>query len=230
MDSRRDPEDEAIRDLSKASEDPVNNRVQARHQLKGFLLRHDIRYTGKTSWSIAYFRWLTTLHFDAGAAQTAFTEYWQAVKSADERIERLTKALQASITGWRFEPVVDALQALRGVAAITAIGLVAEIGDPARFAHPRKPMQTQSATDEFFQFAISATRCRCCQKQFRNRCVRAGPLTLKTSSPFLLAEPRCCASVAAVRSPSIEIFAFRQLGSGREDAAFISPRPGRAHS
>ena len=90
-----DPGDEAIRDLSRAREDAVNSRVQARHQLKGFLLRHDIRYTGKTSWSIAYYRWLSTLNFSAGATQTAFTEYWQAVKSADERVERLTKALEA---------------------------------------------------------------------------------------------------------------------------------------
>ncbi len=135
-----DPHDEAIRDLSRAREDAVNSRVQARHQLKGFLLRHDVRYGGKTSWCAAYYRWLATLNFGAGAAQTAFTEYWLAVKSADDRVERLTKALQASITGWRFEPVVQALQALRGVAAVTAIGLVAEIGDLARFAHPRKLM------------------------------------------------------------------------------------------
>ena len=135
-----DPEDEAIRDLSRAREDAVNSRVQARHQLKGFLLRHDVRYTGKTSWCGAYYRWLGTLNFGAGAAQTAFTEYWQAVTAADDRVERLTKALEGSITGWRFEPVVGALQALRGVAAITAIGLVAEIGDLGRFAHPRKLM------------------------------------------------------------------------------------------
>ena len=135
-----DPDDEAIRDLSRAREDAVNSRTQARHQLKGFLLRHDVRYAGKTAWCGAYHRWLATLNFGAGAAQTAFTEYWQAVKSADDRVDRLTKALQSSITGWRFEPVVGALQALRGVAAITAIGLIAEIGDLGRFAHPRKLM------------------------------------------------------------------------------------------
>ena len=135
-----DLEDEAIRDLSRAREDAVNSRVQARHQLKAFLLRHDVRYTGKTSWSGAYYRWLATLSFGAGAAQTAFTEYWMAVKSADERVERLSTALQGSITGWRWEPVANALQALRGVAAITAIGLAAEIGDLGRFAHPRKLM------------------------------------------------------------------------------------------
>ena len=68
-----DPDDEAIRDLSRARKDAVNSRVQARHQLKGFLLRHDVRYGGKTSCG-AYYRWLATLNFGAGAAQTAFTD------------------------------------------------------------------------------------------------------------------------------------------------------------
>lgn len=135
-----DPADEAIRDLARAREDAVNSRRQMRQQLKGFLLRHDRRYGGKTSWCGAHDHWLARQSFDAAATQTAFTEYWQAVKSADERVERLTKALQSSITGWRFESVVNALQALRGVAAITAIGLVAEIGDLNRFEHPRKLM------------------------------------------------------------------------------------------
>lgn len=135
-----DPADEAIRDLSRAREDAVNNRTQMRQQLKGFLLRHDRRYGGKTSWCGAHDDWLARQSFEAAAAQTAFTEYWQAVKAADERVARLTKALQDSITGWRFESAVDALQALRGVAAVTAIGLVAEIGDLTRFEHPRKLM------------------------------------------------------------------------------------------
>ena len=135
-----DPADEAIRDLARAREDAVNSRRQARQQLKGFLLRHDRRYGGKTCWCAAHDHWLARQGFEAAAAQTAFTEYWQAVKSADERVERLTKALQGSIAGWRFESVVSALQALRGVAAVTAIGLVAEIGDLSRFEHPRKLM------------------------------------------------------------------------------------------
>jgi transposase len=135
-----DPADEAIRDLARAREDAVNSRTQARHQLKGFLLRHGVRYGGKSSWSKVYYRWLAALSFDVQAAQTAFTEYWLAVQSADERVHRLTQALQASIAGWRFEPVVAALQALRGVDVITAIGLVAEIGDLSRFDHPRKLM------------------------------------------------------------------------------------------
>jgi transposase len=135
-----DPADEAIRDLARAREDAVNARTQARHQLKGFLLRHEVRYAGKTSWSKTYYRWLATLNFGLAGAQTAFTEYWQAVTAADERVARLTTASANSIEGWRFEPVVRALQALRGIDQISAIGLVAEIGDIGRFAHPRQLM------------------------------------------------------------------------------------------
>jgi transposase len=132
--------DEAIRDVSRAREDAVNARTQARHQLKGFLLRHGMRYPGKTSWTKTYYRWLATLNFGESGAQTAFTEYGLAVTAADDRVARLTEALARSIVGWRFESVVAALQALRGIDQISAIGLVAEIGDIGRFAHPRQLM------------------------------------------------------------------------------------------
>jgi transposase len=135
-----DPSDEAMRDLARAREDAVNARTQARHQLKSFLLRRAVRYPHRTSWSKTFYRWLATLSFAGSGAQTAFTEYWQAVTAADERVARLTAALKESIAGWRFQPVVEALQALRGIDAISAIGLVAEIGDIARFSHPRQLM------------------------------------------------------------------------------------------
>lgn len=135
-----DASDEAIRDLARAREDAVQCRARARQQLKGFLLRHDVRYPGKTSWSKSFYVWLGTLNFGYGPAQTAFTEYWLAVEASDQRLDRMNQALPASIVGWRFEPVVASLLALRGVDAVSAIGLVAEIGDLSRFDHPRKLM------------------------------------------------------------------------------------------
>jgi len=135
-----DPEDEAIRDLSRARDDAVSARTQARHQLRSFLLRHDLRYPGRAAWTPAFHRWLATLNFGQGGAQTSFTEYQLAVQAADQRVARLTQSLIGSIGRWRFEPVVQALQALRGLAAVSAIGLVAELGDLSRFEHPRKLM------------------------------------------------------------------------------------------
>ena len=159
-----DPADEAIRDLARAREDAVNSRTKVRQQLKAFLLRHGVRYAGKTSWTKAFYRWLAALNFGAGASQTAFTEYWLAVQAADERVQRLTQALQASVSGWRFEPVVAALQALRGIDVVSAIGLMAEIGDLTRFDHPRKLMgylglvpSEQSSGDRVSRGSITKT-------------------------------------------------------------------------
>jgi transposase len=135
-----DPADEAIRDVARAREDAVKARMQARQQLKAFLLRHDLRYPQRTSWTKTFYRWLASLSFKSAGAQTAFTEYWQAVTAADERVERLSDALLGSIAGWRFESVVKALLVLRGIDQITAIGLMAELGDLGRFAHPRQLM------------------------------------------------------------------------------------------
>lgn len=135
-----DARDEAIRDLARAREDAVNARTRARQQLKALLLRHGIRHGGKTAWSKAYYRWLGELNLGEPSSQMAFTEYFLAVQACDQRLERLTRAPTASVAGWRFEPVVQALQALRGIAVVSSIGLVAEIGEFARFDHPRKMM------------------------------------------------------------------------------------------
>ena len=48
-------------------------------------------------------------------------------RSQTERLRALTK-------GWRLEPLVQALQALRGVEFVTAVTLAAEVGDFRRFA------------------------------------------------------------------------------------------------
>jgi len=41
---------------------------------------------------------------------------------------------------WNLRPVVDALQAMRGIALINAVVLVTEVGDFARFSNPRQLM------------------------------------------------------------------------------------------
>ena len=52
-------EDEAIRDLSRAREDTIGALKAAKFRLKAFLLRHDIRYTGRATWGPAHRRWLS---------------------------------------------------------------------------------------------------------------------------------------------------------------------------
>jgi transposase len=74
------------------------------------------------------------------AQQITLQEYIHAVKERTDRVERLTKQILALLPQWRMEPVVKALQALRGVAPIVAATVAAEIGDLSRFKNPRQLM------------------------------------------------------------------------------------------
>ena len=63
-----------------------------------------------------------------------------AVELATHRVERITRAIKGSAQGWRFAPVVWALQALRGVQFVHAVTLISELGDLSRFTEPRQLM------------------------------------------------------------------------------------------
>jgi transposase len=113
---------------------------QARQRLAALLLRNDIRYVGKTVWTPAHRRWIAELKLPHPAQQIAFEEYVQAVDEASARVERLTQAIRAELSHWRWHPVVEALEAFRGIQAIHAVRIVAELGDLSRFATARQLM------------------------------------------------------------------------------------------
>jgi transposase len=133
-------DDEAIRDLSRAREDTLRDLKAAKWRLKAFLLRHDIRYTGRANWSPAHLRWLSAVVCPTPAQQIVFQEYVQTVTEQTERLGRLEYELHEQVQTWRFHPVVEALQALRGVQFIVAVTTVAELGDLTRFDNPRQLM------------------------------------------------------------------------------------------
>lgn len=135
-----DETDEAVRDLVRAREDAVAMQRQARQRLVALLLRNDIRYSRKTTWTAAHRRWIAELKLPHAAQHIAFEEYVQAVEEAGTRIERIETAIRDELSRWRWAPVVEALQAFRGIRAIHAVRLVAELGDLTRFASARHLM------------------------------------------------------------------------------------------
>ena len=134
-------EDEAIRDLTRAREETLSDLKDAKFRLKAFLLRHDIRYTGRANWSPAHLRWLSEVVCPTPAQQIVFQEYVRAVNEHTERLQRLEQELQEHVQAWRLHPVVEALQALRGVQCTVAVTMVAELGDLTRFDTPRALMK-----------------------------------------------------------------------------------------
>jgi transposase len=135
-----DLEDEAMRDLSRAREDAVSATRKAKQQLKAFLLRHHVVFSGRSNWSKAYFNWLSDIAMTHPAQQVVLQEYIDAVHENMRRVDRLTDHIRQLVPSWRLAPVVAALQSARGVSLIVAVTILAEIGDLNRFEHPDQLM------------------------------------------------------------------------------------------
>ncbi len=104
------------------------------------MLSHGVRYTGCANLGPAHRRWLSAFSFDSAWQDIAFAEYRRAIEDHLARCERLQTALREAVQHWRFYPCVLALQAMRGIQFTTAVGLLSELGDLTRFAHPRQVM------------------------------------------------------------------------------------------
>jgi len=127
---------EAMRDLVRARATAGRVLSKARQHLQSFLLRHDRIYRGLRAWTSAYRRWLTTVRFDHPAQQIVLQDYIHAVQDAEARRDRLTRQINDLLPSWSMAPVAMALQAMRGVALVVAVTVVAEVGDFRRFASP----------------------------------------------------------------------------------------------
>jgi transposase len=134
-------EDEAIRDLTRAREDAISDLKDAKFRLKAFLLRHDIRDVGRANWTPAHVRWLSEVVCPTPAQHIVFQEYVRTVNEHTKRLQRLEQELQEQVQSWRLNPVVEALQALRGVQCTVAVTTVADIGALTRFDNPRELMK-----------------------------------------------------------------------------------------
>ena len=129
-------EDEAMRDLTRAREDAKSVERKAKQRILAFLLRHGYRYSGKTPWSKAHFRWISILKLPHPAQQVVLQESLDALSECTARVDRLTEQIQQLLPEWRMYPVVKALQTLRGVSLVVSTTTIAELGDLTRFARP----------------------------------------------------------------------------------------------
>ncbi len=129
---------EASRALRRAREDTRRDRKAATLRLKAFFLRHDIRDTGRATWSPAPLRWLSEVGWPTPAQPSVLQAYVQTVTEQRARLGRLALARHEQGKTWRFAPGVEALQALRGVQCPVAGTTGAAWGDLTRVANPRQ--------------------------------------------------------------------------------------------
>ncbi len=136
-----DQEQERMRDLSRARDDMKSQERKARQQLNAFLLRHGHHWPrGKTRWTPGHENWLAGLKMADHWQQVVLEGCINAERAAGQRVAEFADQLMRALSEWSLAPVVDSLIALRGVDKLSAIVLLAELGDISRFDSPKQLM------------------------------------------------------------------------------------------
>jgi transposase len=134
---------EALRDLVRARLAAKRDQLRARNRLNKFLLRHGRRAPqGASAWSTKYLAWVKSQRFEQAAQQLTLEDYLHEVEHAAERIVRLERSIDAAIETLpvKMRTVIEALQSLRGIAQISAVSIMAELGEVSRFERARQLM------------------------------------------------------------------------------------------
>lgn len=130
--------DECFRDLVRSIEAARGDLMRARHRLSKYLLRRGERCpTPGRAWTATHMSWLHSLHFDEACSQATFSDYLAAVELLTARRRSLIEALERAVAESSHALVIARLRCFRGIDTLSAAGLAAEIGDFARFRHPR---------------------------------------------------------------------------------------------
>jgi transposase len=134
-----EPAYEALRDLVRCREDLRGDLMACRHRITKLLLRRGLVWTGPgSSWTNSHLKWLSQIRFDDPIVELVFTEHLAQHETLLARRDRLDGLLAAQAVDGPWTQTVGRLRCLRGVDTLTALGLIAEIGDITAFAHPRQ--------------------------------------------------------------------------------------------
>lgn len=138
-----DREHEALRDLVRAREAAKHDQHKARQRLSKFLLRSGKKPPQSSSaWTQKYVAWIRSIVFDHVAQQATLVDYLGEVDHLEQRIRRLEEAIDDALKTAPpgVQAVIDGLQALRGVARLTATTIALEIGSFSRFQTAKQLM------------------------------------------------------------------------------------------
>lgn len=134
---------EALRDLVRARAATKRDESRSKHRLVKYLLRNGLRHPdGCRAWTHPWWRWVQSISFEFDTQQVTLSDCVAEVLHQRERLARLDLAIDRAIESAPAEKkaVIEALQALRGVAKLTAVTIVTEVGTFRRFRKPTELM------------------------------------------------------------------------------------------
>ncbi|MEZ6055550.1 MAG: transposase [Planctomycetaceae bacterium] len=103
-------------------------------------VRDDSFTEGVSHWTKTHWSWIRRQTFDFEAQNQLLADAIATADQAQSRITRLNADIHDALADWRLGPLVQNLQAFCGIQELTAVGIVAEIGDFERFPTAAKFM------------------------------------------------------------------------------------------
>lgn len=139
-----DEASEALRDLVRQREAAKQDQLRARHRLTKFLLRSGQRAPlGVKAWTERYMRWLAQVRYTQPAQEVTRLDCMNEVEHMSARVKRLEEAILEVVkqAPQAMQELIRGLQALRGIAHISAVTIASELGNvSSRFESARKLM------------------------------------------------------------------------------------------
>ena len=139
-----DEDSEALRDLVRQREAAKQDQLRARHRLTKLLLRTGQRPPlGLKAWTERYMRWLAQVRYTQPAQEVTRLDCMNEVEHMSARVKRLEEAILevVKLAPEPMQELIRGLQALRGVAHISAVTIASELGNiSSRFPSARKLM------------------------------------------------------------------------------------------
>lgn len=139
-----DDASEALRDLVRQREAAKQDQLRARHRLTKFLLRTGQRPPlGLKAWTERYMRWLAQVRYAQPAQEVTRQDCMNEFEHMSLRVKRLEEAILEVVkqAPQAMQELIRGLQALRGVAHISAVTIASELGNiSSRFESARKLM------------------------------------------------------------------------------------------
>ena len=133
-------EKEADRDLPRAREDALEDRLRARHRLSKFLLRQGRVHRETKSWGVTHRVWLKAQRFEWTTLQQSFEAHLRAVEEVEARLAILDQQMQDLAQKEPYRTSVQYLRCFKGIDTVSALTLLVEAQDFARFKRAREFM------------------------------------------------------------------------------------------
>ncbi len=155
-----DPQQESVRDLTRAREDAKQDQMRARNRLSNMLLRHGFLFTETRNWTKKHRIWLRKLRFESIHAQRVFEQYLLSLEQIEERLATLDEHIEEAARSPEYAEKAGWLGCLRGVGTVTAMTILAELHDFRRFQSAPELMSYLGMTPSEYSSGESSRRGR----------------------------------------------------------------------